>query len=186
MLSALVPEPSPFPPMQCRLDYLVRFYTLLDRLENKVGGRRRLSTCHGRIDWPQRGIYFFMEDGESRTHTGKGSRIVRVGTHALVSGSQTTLWRRLSQHKGQEKSGGGNHRGSIFRLLVCITGGDAVVEIAVRSGRTPERRYDLYTGDLRPVRHGVLTIALLRLLPDPFSSQTIPPEAYRATLRVTR
>ena len=68
----------------------------------------------------------------------------------------------------------------------CITGGDAVVEIAVRSGRASERRYDLHTGDLRPVRHGVLTIALLRLLPDPISSQTIPPEAYRATLQVTR
>jgi hypothetical protein len=28
------------------------------------------------------------------------------------------LWRRLSQHRGQAKSGGGNHRGSIFRLIV--------------------------------------------------------------------
>jgi hypothetical protein len=29
-----------------------------------------------------------------------------------------TLWRRLSQHKGLSKTGGGNHRGSIFRLLI--------------------------------------------------------------------
>src|ERR1039458_7172696 len=28
------------------------------------------------------------------------------------------LWTRLSQHKGQQSSGGGNHRGSIFRLIV--------------------------------------------------------------------
>jgi len=30
----------------------------------------------------------------------------------------TTLWARLSQHRGSAKSGGGNHRCSIFRLLV--------------------------------------------------------------------
>ena len=73
------------------------------------------------MNWPQRGVYFFMEDGELRTDSGEGLRIVRVGTHALTSRSQTTLWNRLLQHKGQEKSGGGNHRGSIFRLLVGST-----------------------------------------------------------------
>ena len=48
----------------------------------------------------------------------KDHRVVRIGTHALKIGSSTTLWKRLSQHKGQEKSGRGNHRGSIFRLIV--------------------------------------------------------------------
>jgi len=43
---------------------------------------------------------------------------VRVGTHALKDGSGTGLWTRLSQHRGQTKSGSGNHRGSIFRLIV--------------------------------------------------------------------
>jgi hypothetical protein len=28
------------------------------------------------------------------------------------------LWNRLSQHRGSVRSGGGNHRGSIFRLIV--------------------------------------------------------------------
>jgi hypothetical protein len=32
--------------------------------------------------------------------------------------SGTTLWTRLSQHRGQLRSGSGNHRGSIFRLIV--------------------------------------------------------------------
>jgi hypothetical protein len=45
-------------------------------------------------------------------------RIVRVGTHALTSSSRTTLWNRLSQHRGSERSGTGNHRGSIFRFIV--------------------------------------------------------------------
>jgi hypothetical protein len=44
-----------------------------------------------------------------------------VGTHALKSGSKSTLWGRLSQHQGTiggNHPGGGNHRGSIFRLHV--------------------------------------------------------------------
>ena len=71
-----------------------------------------------RMDWPQRGVYFFFEDGERRSDTGKGLRIVRIGTHALKQNAKTTLWTRLRQHRGSVKSGGGNHRGSVFRLLV--------------------------------------------------------------------
>jgi hypothetical protein len=107
--------------MPRRLDDLIRFYGILGLLERAVGGKRTLATCSGRMDWPRRGVYFFMEAGETRTDTGDGLRIVRVGTHALISSSKTTLWNRLSQHRGQERSGGGNHRGSIFRLLVGST-----------------------------------------------------------------
>lgn len=101
-----------------RLEDLIRFYNSMSRLENKIDGRRLLTDCNGRMKWPERGVYFFMENGEDRSDSGQGLRIVRVGTHALTNGSKTTLWRRLSQHKGQEKAGGGNHRGSIFRLIV--------------------------------------------------------------------
>jgi hypothetical protein len=59
-----------------------------------------------------------MEPGEERSDTGAGRRVVRVGTHALTESSKTKLWNRLSQHRGQASSGGGNHRGSIFRLIV--------------------------------------------------------------------
>ena len=101
-----------------RLDDLKRFYALLAQLEKRLGGTRRLLDCSGRMDWPRRGIYFFQEPGETRNDTGNGPRIVRVGTHGLKAGSGTKLWTRLSQHKGQARSGGGNHRGSIFRLIV--------------------------------------------------------------------
>jgi hypothetical protein len=101
-----------------RRDDLSRFYSITDRLEQKIGGAPTLADCSGRMVWPQRGVYFFREGGESRSDTGDGPRIVRVGTHALKSGSGTKLWTRLSQHKGQSGTGGGNHRGSIFRLLV--------------------------------------------------------------------
>jgi hypothetical protein len=97
---------------------LVTFYDLLARLERQVGGKRCLADCHGRMEWPVRGVYFFFEPGQFRSDTGHGLRVVRVGTHALNPGSRTTLWKRLSQHRGVQSSGGGNHRGSIFRLLV--------------------------------------------------------------------
>ncbi len=101
-----------------RLADLRRFYALLDELARRTGGARRLAECSGRMEWPQRGVYFFMELGEVRRESGEGLRVVRVGTHALMDQSRTTLWKRLSQHKGQQTSGGGNHRGSIFRLLI--------------------------------------------------------------------
>ncbi len=71
------------------------------------------------MDWPRRGLYFFFEAGEMRSGSGEGRRVVRIGTHALTAGSRSTLWGRLSQHRGVE-GGGGNHRGSIFRLLVGV------------------------------------------------------------------
>ena len=101
-----------------RVSDLIRFYDALDRLRHVVGGERLVSECTGRMDWPSRGVYFFLEPGESRSDSRQGLRVVRVGTHALTSASGTTLWNRLSNHRGVASSGGGNHRGSIFRLLV--------------------------------------------------------------------
>jgi hypothetical protein len=101
-----------------RLNHLQRFYSILANLSLKIGGSRFLSSCSGRMNWPSRGVYFFQEPGEVRTDSGIGPRIVRIGTHALSSNSRTKLWTRLLQHKGQRSTGGGNHRGSIFRLLV--------------------------------------------------------------------
>lgn len=101
-----------------RREALSRFYSILERLSNRVGGPRLLSACSGRMNWPARGIYIFFEQGQSRLDTGEGTRVVRIGTHALKTGSQTTLWTRLSQHRGQTETRGGNHRGSIFRQLV--------------------------------------------------------------------
>ncbi len=97
---------------------LIRFYTILDRLEARIGTARTLAAATGRMTWPRRGVYFFREQGESRTDSGTGPRVVRVGTHGLKAGGDTKLWGRLSAHRGQPSTGGGNHRGSIFRLLV--------------------------------------------------------------------
>ena len=97
---------------------LESFYQLLADLEQHLGGPRKLSDDARKVNWPRRGVYFFQEAGERRSDTGEGPRITRVGTHALKTGSGTSLWNRLSQHRGLKRSGGGNHRGSIFRLIV--------------------------------------------------------------------
>ncbi|MCK4872834.1 MAG: hypothetical protein KAS72_08930 [Phycisphaerales bacterium] len=92
-----------------------RFYEILRALDERVG-RRMLRDCHGRLNWPKRGVYFFFEAGEVRKD-GVTPRVVRVGTHAITDKSRTTLWKRLSQHRGT-LAGTGYHRGSIFRLHV--------------------------------------------------------------------
>lgn len=108
------------PPTADRVANTTHFHELLSTLAAHVGGCRRLAECDGRMDWPQRGVYFFFEPGELRSRSGTGHRVVRVGTHALKHGSRSTLWQRLAQHRGSAPGEGGNHRGSIFRLLVGV------------------------------------------------------------------
>ena len=102
---------------------LDEFYRLLAELEDSIGGKRRLEECSAQMEWPERGVYFFFEDGEQRADDAACMRVVRVGTHALKAGSKTNLWNRIHQHRGTQNPYGGNHRGSIFRLLV----GDALM-----------------------------------------------------------
>ncbi|MFW6065112.1 MAG: hypothetical protein ACOC8Y_06020 [Candidatus Natronoplasma sp.] len=108
-----------------REEHLDRFYSLLKELEEKLGGKRKLKDCHGRMDWPQRGIYFFFSSDETRDDCGS-KRVTRVGTHALKEGSNKTLWARLREHRGYNRGsfpGGGNQRASIFRRIV----GEAII-----------------------------------------------------------
>ena len=109
--------------MPDRLSDTIRFYTLLDRLTQRIGGPRLLKDSNGRMNWPQRGVYFFYEPGENRSWSGSGPRVVRVGTHAInhpKSGSGTKLWTRLNQHKGISESADANQRGSIFRKILGV------------------------------------------------------------------
>ncbi len=93
-----------------------QLYLILERLEKRLGAKRTLGTATARSGWPSQGLYFFFEPGELRANG--AARVVRVGTHGLTPTSRTTLWQRLSQHRGNSTGtnpGGGNHRGSIFR-----------------------------------------------------------------------
>lgn len=90
-----------------RLEDMRRFYRILKRLETKIGGLHALYECNGRMDWPARGVYFFCEEGERRTDTGRGLRVVRLGTHAITENARSTLWRRLYAHSiGRSVFGG--------------------------------------------------------------------------------
>jgi len=101
---------------------LDRLYELLGELEKAPEQGRKLADYSGRTGWPTRGVYFFREQGENRRDSPQTARIVRVGTHAVSANSKSALWGRLRSHRGN-RAGGGNHRGSIFRLHV----GDALL-----------------------------------------------------------
>ncbi|MEV4252374.1 hypothetical protein AB0J52_04300 [Spirillospora sp. NPDC049652] len=97
-----------------------RFYAILDELAERLGGPRLLKDSTPSDGWPQQGVEFFFENGQTRAGDHR-LRVVRVGSHALRSTSRTTLWTRLAQHRGPvsgSKAGVGNHRGSIFRQHV--------------------------------------------------------------------
>lgn len=109
-----------------RPDALDTIYSLLDELEATVGGKRKLGDCDGRMNWPDRGIYFFFHPDQTRSETDQ-LRLTRIGTHAVSDGSSTSLWNRLRTHRGAQRGsyeGGGNHRGSVFRKRV----GEAIIE----------------------------------------------------------
>jgi len=105
---------------------LDRLYDLLDRLEDAVGGKQQLKDCTGYMDWPDRGVYFFFAEDETRNATDQ-LRLTRIGTHAVSTGSGTSLWNRLRTHRGANSGtyeDGGNHRSSVFRKRV----GEAMIE----------------------------------------------------------
>ena len=101
-----------------RCEDLKRFYAAMARLVQRVGGFRFLADGLEHIPSDARGVYFFFDTEEPRTHSGVGPRVVRIGTLGVGRGSKSTLRKRLSQHRGTQRTGGGNHRGSVFRLLV--------------------------------------------------------------------
>jgi hypothetical protein len=98
-----------------RLYDLQRFYQILAKVESKLGGKRFFIDKNWAQNIPKRGVYFFFEPGEYRSHSGSGLRVVRVGTHAVNNNSRRSLRDRLAQHRGNIKNGGGHHSGSIFR-----------------------------------------------------------------------
>jgi hypothetical protein len=70
---------------------------------------------------------------------------------------------------------------------ICIQGGDAIVHINVANGGAAAD-YELHTGDSSrgAVSHAGFRVELVSLQPYPFSSRTISPDEYRATLKVSR
>lgn len=105
---------------------LETFYSLLGAVREGIRGPRWLRQCNGRMPWPEKGVYFFLEPREIRFNK-DCIRITRVGTHAVSRGATSTLWGRLRTHRGIG-SRGGAHRSSVFRLHV----GSAILSKAGR------------------------------------------------------
>lgn len=100
-----------------------RLYSKINTLVTQIGGIRQFSECNGKMYWPQRGVYLFVDYNEFSPATSNIPKIVRVGTHGVSRGSKTRLWDRLKTHKGLN-DGGGSHRSSVFRLHV----GNAIIK----------------------------------------------------------
>jgi hypothetical protein len=97
-----------------------------------------------------------------------------VGSSAAVSGASFVV--RFNRVTGDSRCPAD---------AVCIQGGDAVVHITAIDNDA-RADLELHTGDMQPVKYGSYTITLVQLQPYPFSSRTIQPDEYRATLKVTR
>jgi hypothetical protein len=97
-------------------------------LRDQIKGPYYLGDVNGRLEWPDRGVYFFFSlVSDLRADQPENWRLSRIGTVGVSAGSPNTLWNRLRQHRGNVRgkyAGGGNHRGSIFRLHV----GRALIE----------------------------------------------------------
>ena len=122
--------------------------------------------------------------------------IVGTGCSSPASPSRPDLHATVTLAPGESASLGGSVSIGFNSVVndsrcpadvVCIQGGDALVHIRV-PGEVDTVDYELHTGDTSraSVAHGAARIELLELQPYPFSSKTIAPEDYRATLRVTR
>ena len=105
-----------------------QFLSVLADLRDQIGGPYYLGDVNGRLEWPDRGVYFFFSPASDlRQMPSTKWRLSRIGTVGVSTGSSNTLWNRLRQHRGNVRgkyAGGGNHRGSIFRLHV----GRALIE----------------------------------------------------------
>jgi hypothetical protein len=69
---------------------------------------------------------------------------------------------------------------------ICITGGSATIRILVQGPGSVSRRYDLTTGEMRPVEHRGVRVELLEVTPYPFASMPFDPSEYRVRLRIVR
>ena len=97
---------------------LHKFYTNINQFI-KNNGIFKLAEVDGYRSWPKLGVYIFFDESEPVSYPDLPGRIVRVGSQKVNKSSKnSTLWGRLKQHKGITKSGGGNHRGSVFRQHV--------------------------------------------------------------------
>lgn len=101
---------------------LLRFYGLINQLENRVGQKYNLMSSESTLKKMGQGVYFLFEAGETRSDSARSLRIVKVGANLVDNPYPSdTLWKRLRQHRGTIAgvyTGGGDHRQSVLRYYV--------------------------------------------------------------------
>ena len=105
-----------FSRVETRSTMLARLYAEFER-KFASGSIVALPTLLERDDVPRRGLYVFFDPSERTIFSSAVPRIVRIGTHGVSKGSQSTLRHRLRTHMGTGELAG-NHRSSVFRLHV--------------------------------------------------------------------
>jgi len=53
-----------------------KFYSLIDDLEDTVGGKQKLRNCHEGMNWPDRGVYFFIYPDETTESSSPRGRVM--------------------------------------------------------------------------------------------------------------
>ena len=61
---------------------MARFYSVVHELEARVGPARLLADLKRQDLGATRGVYLFFQDGERRSGSGVGPRVVRVGAYS--------------------------------------------------------------------------------------------------------
>lgn len=102
------------------LDRKLAIRRIYEHLAVRAGNGLRTLTQVLSDDVPKRGVYFFFDPAEKTDYSDVLPRLVRIGTHGVSKGSRSSLRMRLRTHYGANH-GGGNHRGSIFRLHVGMS-----------------------------------------------------------------
>jgi hypothetical protein len=97
-------------------NHLITFYLLLDRLEKNIGGTRTLAACSDRMGWPS--VASISSANPASTHGNRRRAAYRPCGHPRIEGSYAQNTLESVNHKGTVKTGAGNHRSSIFRLIV--------------------------------------------------------------------
>jgi len=78
-----------------------QFLSVLADLRDQIGGPYYLGDANGRLEWPDRGVYFFFSPASDlRQMPSTKWRLSRIGTVGVSTGSSNTLWNRLRQHRG--------------------------------------------------------------------------------------
>ena len=119
-----------------------RFYELMERLNERVGGPHLLKHFMSVVAPTEKGVYFIFEPAEFRCDASEELRVVRVGSHGLTARSRSTIWTRLFEHQMA------NGR-SVFRTQINQALKKRGVSEAMNTAHSHSHYISKYIGEMR-------------------------------------